>query len=337
MALVWVDGFDYYSTSYIGERGYTLVNEGSISIASTTPRSGSGNYLRTNAESTSWNFAFPAISSFKLGFALRIAGMSTLGSNYTLGSYGNADSSTQFCLMLNNAGNIILKRGNFNGTTLVTSSNALITNTWYHIEVIVTVSNTVGTCEVKVNGSSSGWINSTGLDLLNTGSTENINRILFTSMGINNTDFDDLWLDDATSHGDCKVVTLSPTGAGNSSQWTPSSGSNYACVDESTPDTADYVETSTTTNRDSYAFGNLSSSAAIKGVQAVALAKKTDAGSRSIQLSARISSTQYDSADIALQDSSAYKTKIWDNSPATASAWTQSEVDNAEFGYELTV
>ena len=106
------------------------------------------------------------------------------------------------------------------------------------------------------------------------------------SSGMN---FDDLYVCDSAGStnngflGDCRIDTIYPSGAGNYTQFTPSTGSNYTCVDETAPNTTDYVDGATVGDRDSYALGNLSalSSQTVYGVQVNAAILKDDAGSKS--------------------------------------------------------
>jgi hypothetical protein len=57
----------------------------------------------------------------------------------------------------------------------------------------------------------------------------------------------------------CQVIV--PTGDGGQTQWTPSVGSNWSCVDEYTPSATDYINSNTNGAVDVYTFENLNAQA----------------------------------------------------------------------------
>jgi hypothetical protein len=138
-----------------------------------------------------------------------------------------------------------------------------------------------------------------------------------------------------------RVVTLYPNGNGNYSQFVGSDGNstnNFQLVDEAQAnDNTDYVERDVVGDKDSYAFENLPSTPdAIKGVQICTIANKQDAGSRTGRMFFRISGTDYESADFTPAEASYTAfTHLADVSPATSSAWTESEVNGMEAGIKV--
>ena len=117
------------------------------------------------------------------------------------------------------------------------------------------------------------------------------------------TTFDDLYALDGTGPvnndflGDLKVVAIFPNAAGDSTQWTPSSGNNYAAVNENPPDAdSSYVENATTGHKDLYNYGDLSGLSTIYGVQISTEARLTDVGSLTLKTSAKTSGTESDDA-----------------------------------------
>lgn len=236
-----------------------------------------------------------------------------------------------------------------NGTVLATSSNSLSANTTYHIEAKVKIDDTVGTVELRVNGSSTGWINITGQDTRNAGNatfnTINIGHSLSTTFAAAIiTDIDDvvIWNTSGSVNndflGDVKVQALLPSGAGNSAQFTPSTGSNYACVDDASPnDDTDYVSSSTVGNVDTYAYGDLSTVGTVLAAIVMLYMKKTDAGARSVAPVVRHSGTDYVGTDINPGTTYSYGKQIYELNPGTSAAWTASEINAAEFGSKVTV
>lgn len=228
-----------------------------------------------------------------------------------------------------------------NGTTLATSSATININIWYYIEFKATISDTVGTYELRVNGTN--VASGSGADTRN-GGTGVINQLNFG--GATNTgdvDIDDIyWLDTSGSApnndflGDVKVECILPNGNGNSSQFTGSDGDsidNYLLVDENNLDTADYVQSTANDQIDEYTFGDLTvTTGTVYGVQINASALKTDAGAKSIALMTRRSGTDYASSDQALSTSQQIHSQIREQDPSTSAAWTISGVNAAEFG-----
>jgi hypothetical protein len=159
------------------------------------------------------------------------------------------------------------------------------------------------------------------------------------------TDFDDLYVCDGTGSapandflGDCRVEAIFPSGNGNSSVLVGSDGNstdNYLLVDEAAPNTTDYVESSTVTDKDTYAYGNLAATTGtVFGVQPVPFAAKTDAGTRSIVSVARVSATEVDSAAKTLSTTYTYYPDVREAKPG-GGAWAIGDVNGAEFGVKI--
>ena len=136
--------------------------------------------------------------------------------------------------------------------------------------------------------------------------------------------------------GGIGVETVFPDGDGNYTGYTRTTGAtDWGAVDENPHDSdTTYLESSTDTDRSNFTMDNLvTTTGDIYGVMATAIMRNTGA-SDNVQLSTRISLTDYDSANIAVPASYGLVEKIWETSPATASDWTISEFNGAEFGVE---
>lgn len=68
----------------------------------------------------------------------------------------------QCTIGVTSAGQIYVTTGWAGGTVIATSVNALSQSVWYSIEIKATIHNTTGSVTVRVNGTSTGWINLTG-------------------------------------------------------------------------------------------------------------------------------------------------------------------------------
>ena len=221
---------------------------------------------------------------------------------------------------------------------------------WNFIEIKATIANSIGagTCVVKVNNETVITV-ATGQDLQATANAtaDTIALGFFTSVLSGNPwDFDDLYVCDGTGGvnddflGDCRVECLMPNGNGTTNQFTGSdadSTDNYLHVDEVSPDDdTSYNENSTAGNQDLYAFGNLAvAPATIHGVQTNIMAKKDDAGARSVMGLVRSGTTTYDGNTEALSEGAYVNyTKPYDVDPDTSAAWIEAGVNAVEVGVE---
>lgn len=254
------------------------------------------------------------------------------------------DDGTVQVTLVRESANVKVYRGTSSGTLLGTSSETLTYNQDY-IECRIKIHSTAGTVDVKVNGT-------LGLSLTGQNTQASANAYATVAGfgypgGGHNVSWVDKWDDlyiitcDGTSPnswiGRAKVGLAKPTGAGNYTQWTPSAGSNYQCVDETgANDDTDYVYDDTASQKDTYAMTDISESAVqIFGVRASMRIRKDDAGSKSARLIARVNSTDYGGDGVGMDDAYGCYDHVWLLSPDTSSAWTKSEFDSAEFGVEV--
>ena len=242
----------------------------------------------------------------------------------------------------------------YRGATLIgTGSTVLAVSTYYHIEMKATIHDTLGECIVNINGVEE--INFTG-DTRN-GANASVDRIDFGASGVGASNFqnwDDLYICDDVDQsiaqpgsppnddflGDCRIEALLPNANGTTSNLVgqdSNSTDNYLNVDEAAPDSdTTYNESSTVSDKDTYNYGALSSTAGtVYGVQVLAYAKKTDAGVRSIATIARSGGTEEDGATHTLTSTYAWARSIRGAKPGAA-AWSISDVNAAEFGVKVT-
>lgn len=216
-----------------------------------------------------------------------------------------------------------------------TSGPVLTAGSWRHVESKVFKSATVGTVEVRIEGS-------VVLDLtgLNTDAA-NVEQVAFGSrMGALDTPtslyFKDvvIWNGSGSLNNDfvgvVGVYWLQPD-ADVSSGWARTSGTtDYELVDESPADDADYIYAD-----DSPPAASIMGVAdlpadivGIKGVISLARAEKSDNGTGNLQVSMTPNGTDYDAgADHAVTTAFTYYADVSEVSPDTAAAWTPTEVD----------
>lgn len=180
----------------------------------------------------------------------------------------------------------------------------------------------------------------------NTGSTSIKSLCLGNYPGIGTyisiwTYFDDLIIEDSTGEAspakisNYRYTLLKPNGVGNYTNWGPSAGSNYECVDEIPPllTSEDFVAAGATALKDSYALEDLSiaSSAEIQSVIPHAVTKKESAEDMTIKLGTRLSSTDLQSSGLALPTSYGpnFPTERQTTKPG-GGAWSDADVDATE-------
>jgi hypothetical protein len=126
--------------------------------------------------------------------------------------------------------------------------------------------------------------------------------------------------------------------AGNYAQWTPNFGANFTNVrDEARPDEdVTFNQSSTASQKDTFKGKDLPpSSGSVYAIQHVLRTRQDGGASRTVRPILRISSTDYNGTSFATPGSYAYQLEPVSASPASSSAFTLSEVNDMEHGYEL--
>lgn len=260
-----------------------------------------------------------------LGFYLNPA----MGADVQICGFYDA-GTLQVGVWLSPSGQLYVKNGA--GTVLGRSRPDLIRrNSWNYVELKATFHASAGTWAVRLNGVA--LLSGSGVATI--GST-NAYANQFKA-GAGSTRIDDVYVCDTSGSlnkdflGDIGVWCLRPSGAGTHSDWSPSAGSNYQCVDEATPDSSSYVSTTGVGNRDSYALDDLPANVtAVKAVQVVLNALKEDASDRSLKAGVRSGATDYDGAQQAVRLPYGYYLQPYDADPATSAAWDLAGVNALE-------
>lgn len=337
MTLRFIDSFDHYATADLGLK-YNDVSSGLISAGNGRRSTAS---LRFNGSSSTVAKTLDAQATWIVGFAFRVTSLP--GGDTTFLIFRDA-GTTQCDVRLRSDGTLRVTR---NGTALATSSNAILANTTYYIETKAVINDTTGSMEVRVNGSSSGWISITGQDTKNTANASANVIALTGAINASSTDMDDLYICDGQGSvnndflGDVRVDCYLPDGNGNSSQLVGSdsnSTDNYLLVDEAAQNgDTDYVQSATVNNKDTYAFANMAHTpSSIFGTQLNMIAKKDDGGTRSICSVCRSGGADYDGDSQVMGTSYSDYRQVREVDPATSAAWTRSDLNSAEFGVKVS-
>lgn len=345
MTLLFSDGFDHYNTSADHQRKW---DANSAAGSFLTGRFG-GNAMGVGEGfgSGSMYKTLPAnASTIVCGCAMKISGTNL----HALDIYDG--TTVQVRIDVSSAFSIY--RGDAS-VTLATGVGGPLSNnntTWYYVEFKVVIHASAGAVTIKVNGTQ--VYNATSL---NTQATANAYgtrvRVGGTGIGGNGAAVDDLYLCDgvdatatqgvplndflAAAPDGLRISYLGPTGAGTTTQFTPSAGSNYQCVDDvPSNDDTDYVSSGTVGNTDTYAMADLpSSSGTVRAVQTVIKWRKDDAGTRSGAAVVRSGGTNYVGATVAAADTYGIAMEVRGADPATSAAWTPSGVNAMEIGQRV--
>ncbi len=339
MTLRFIDGFDHFTTIAQLLYKYNEIAVNSYVALDVGRRSGS-NAVRLYTSSGYVTKTLDEQATWIVGAAIKIE---TLPSgNVALMQFRDNTGNAQACLCITTSGALMLTRGSTSGTVLATSANALLANAWNYIEAKLTIADSGGIFEARVNGQT--WVSYTG-DTKYSSSLATANSIRFSGLSpAYYAWYDDLYICDGTGSvnkdflGDVRVDTIFPSGAGASAQFTPTgSVNNSENVDDASPDDdATYNASNTAGNIDSFVFTDVTAlNATVMGVQANMIARKDDAGSRTLRGIARVGAVNYEGGDLALSDSYIDHRTIWNQNPATAAAWTEAEINAAEFGYKV--
>jgi len=252
------------------------------------------------------------------------------------------------------SGTLNVRNGNpATGTKLGFADALLTTNVWHYFECKVNF-NAAGSVTLHLNEEPVLTL-STVQTIVTGGDTRPSSIAIGGGIRGQRIEVDDIYiLDDAGSipaHtdflGDVRIERLNPTGIGatdgSGTEFTPLAGTNWASVADAgttgiTDDDTSYVESSTLSDKDTYAFGAALSvtPANIEAVSIKTSVRKTDAGSRNFVHVAK-QTTELDSAILYPSVTYRYMESIFPQDPVagTPATWTASNLATAEFGYKV--
>jgi hypothetical protein len=350
MALLFMDSFDHYATADILEKWTTSPNASLLAIGAYGRNSTSGLRMPVGALNSIQMTCLGGVSEVILGIAIKpnVHTGAQATTPIVFGSAGawecgvclNADLTLQPFTV--NSGSYV--PGASTNYTLVgtATATALQVGTWAYLEVQMKCDGSTGTCVIRLNGTE--VKNLTGLDTLYTSATLTRFALGCRASTEVQLDYDDLVAMDLSGSrnnafiGDVTVTALYPSGAGTTSGWTPSAGSNYQNVDEAAPnDDTDYNSTSTLNAKDTYAMQDCAAGADIRAVQVLASVRKGAEGPGQVKLVTRSNSTDYDGTAQGIGGTSySYLRQVLETDPATSAAWLEAAWNAVEIGVKKT-
>jgi hypothetical protein len=369
--IVFMDSFDHYTDAFLDQGAGNSLPMKADHIANVTAdadidttggRGGGGAYYNEPNNRTYYCLpADEATVSWLVGFAFK----NTLSDDYSprglLGFYWVGPSSDtdddwrggtiQWALNLSRSGALYCTRRystSMGDTDLFSPECYPADGTWHNCVVKTTIDNTTGTIEVWVDGIK--VIDVSGLDNNYDPYGEPGAAGIYIVGGDSGGNDSEIYIDDlyavtdpSGDWGDRQIEALLPNGNGSNSGWSRSGGSNnYEMVDETNPDADTTYVYASSTVKDTYAFQNLSASNinTIDAVQVTLLAMKHRDGARTINTVARESGgTEADSGAFEMQhgaggDAFVPIRHVYETKPS-GGAWSESDVNGAEFGMEV--
>lgn len=236
---------------------------------------------------------------------------------------------------------------------LGTSTFAFSTSTDYYIEFkIVIADGTSGSMEMKVaditaNGDAAETVTEwtiTGVDTRGSIETDETSWDAISFLGwrvSTGTVLDDIYICDGSGTqnndflGNTAVEAITPNGAGNSTQLTPSAGSNYQNVDEDGPNDGDTTYNTADANGeiDLYAMTDIAEPGPVLGVQVQAEVRVTSGNPRKVRLPVRHGTTTSEGSDLTIAgDDYGGRHRIVEQNPDTSLKWTNGDITGIEVG-----
>lgn len=247
------------------------------------------------------------------------------------------DGTTCLFCITRNTGNGYLeaRRGSDAATVLATGSTAINADSEHHIKVQYKPLNSGGIIKVYVDN-----VEDISYSGDTTAGAEYANRLHF---GRSNAASGYLYVDDVVLSTtditkNLRIAGKAITGAGTTTQWDPSAGANYECVDEVPPVHTDYNSTNVTDEIDTFALANCTESIDnIAAVQVeISCAYEGSPTPTKVAAVLRCGSTDYAHATPQSPPSSfgAALPFIWELNPADSAAFEAADINAMEVGYK---
>lgn len=277
----------------------------------------------------------------------------------TPGAFGNnleilrvlCGQAVQCSFEINTAGTLDFQRGV--SVVLDTSTYAFSVSNDYYVEFKIVIGDgTDGSMEMRVADITASGDNTetavewTVTDVDTRGSTQSDetswDAIHYFPWRIGTgTVYEDLYICDGSGTenndflGNIIVESISPDGAGNSSQWTPSTGSNWQNVDEDGPNDGDttYNTADADGETDLYTMTDIVAPGPVLGVQVQAEVRVTSGNPRKVRLPIRSGTTTSEGDDLTVAgDDYGGRHRIIETNPDTGNNWTNGQITDVEVG-----
>ena len=308
------------------------------------------NIATTAQTNISWALPSDYVSeTLVVGFRIKTPDHITTGSLNLFSVYadntGNSDRQLELYIDFSDSNKLKLRR---QATFLAESSaNAIVNDTWQYIEFKFNVDDTTGLYEVRIDDTSE--MSASGTDTRALSGIRGVNVLRWWGMDGQNNDqqsdemlIDDIYVLDTTGTVNTSflgsstgVKALYPDAEGTTIDFTPSTGTdNSANVDDNPPGDTDYNDGGTNGDIDEYSVDSLTETV-VYGVSVQTHVKPDVLGrQRTFRHRVRSGVTVGNGSDIPITDDSVRET-IFETDPNTSAQWTNTNLNNAEFGVEV--
>lgn len=257
--------------------------------------------------------------------------------------------STQFFIYIDNSvGGALFKLRQQSGSQVdvyaagaVVGTFTLPVGSWEWVSIKVKASNSVGAIDIEVGGVN---VFTFAGDTVSFGTETCVNVRLGGNALNGNETYDDIFITDIAGSApfndllpDTRIETLLPDAAGDSALFTATPAvANYLNVDDAAPDDdTTYVESSTLADKDLHNLAAIPFTVAtIDVVNVFALAKNPLGGGAALKLLAKENVTEGAGAAQSLASGYGYLNELFLVNPDTAAAWTETQVNAMQAGYE---
>jgi len=348
MSIQFMDNFQFYGTSTANMLDGLPWSSIAGSLTTDPDPNASGNVLRVtstnnNSNTTDTRLSLPSVTD-KVGCGMRFymgSLPSSSGVRPVVLGYRDLTNSKIYDWIIETNGSLSLYNGS--GTLIATTTNPVMApRSWFHYEFYIDLN--VGTYEARIEGvtvlSGTGLTSLQNIYLIGMSSRQNLTSntnaqnymkdfVLWDSAGSNNNTF----------LGPVAVFLLKVNGD-VSSGWTRSTGSSdYALLDETTPDDADYITADDTPPAASImTLEDLGPEiVGVRGLQMMARAKKSDGGDATLQLSMLSNAAEDLGGTHAVTTGYKYWWDISELDPNTGSLWDPLAVNAAKIKVNRTV
>ena len=345
MTLIFCDGFDHYSTTEVNEKW--TAQSGTPVISGSFARNGAGglecafgDYIRMDFGDSA-SISASSFTSIIVAFAHKQTSTAT---SQFIRFGGNGTDATYF-YMTHATGGTEVYTGNVRRARF--KINDQDTN-WHFYEIKANINTTtgIGDLVVRIDGEEAVNLSNTPFAYTNT----TVTAFEFVDLYTSSTAcyYDDFYILDRSTApnndfiGEVRIESLLPDGTtSTNTDFTPSAGSNYQNVDETPPNgDTDYNSSSTANDMDTHTTAGLTGPASVKniyGVQVNTWSRKTDASARDVAAVVFSNATTVSGDSIPVTQTYNFYFDNWETDPDTSVAWTESGVNSAEFGYEVSL
>lgn len=254
----------------------------------------------------------------------------------------NSVTAVGSCLGLNTSGQLCVFNPTDTSGTALAAGPALAAGVWHHIELSAVFSTTVGAYVLRVDGLPA--LNISGINNWASGATLLGKLGLSGASGTNNNSgylmsFDDFIVWDNTGsafntfpRGPKRITTLNPTGAGSSTQFTPSNGSNYSVAAQAWGGSSTLTATASG-QTDLYTTAGIAySPSVVDGVLVTALANNP-AGDASVNLTPKIQTQSVQSGGATTLGIATAEASALFLLDATGNPLTPSTINSMQIGF----